>query len=546
MQILRACSSPEVDGKRLAALAEKDPALTAELLRVVNTPFFGFSRKVQSLSHAVSILGQRSLRNVVLCLAVRDAIGRRAIPGLDTALYWEASLRRAVSARLLAMATGSDAEECFTAGLLQDFGLLAMFYLKPELATEWEALSALDPEARLQREQALFGITHTRMIQLLANVWGLPAELAQVLGGHHACDTSSLPASQQRLCRVLAAADWLAAVFTVPDKGRVLQEARRRLGDDFGLDAGRADSLFHALAGEVEEAAGSLGLRISGQPDFDEVMLQANVTLAEENLSYQELTWKLEQTLRERDRLAAALDQELRLAREIQQSLLPAEEAEAFPVAGINVSARELSGDFYDYFRLRDGRIYFNLADVSGKGVNAALLMAKTSSLFHCLGKHIHAPDKLLEVINNELCETAIRGMFVTMIAGLYDPRSRSVRLVNAGNPPAVLVARDGGVRSFEATASPLGIVPGSRFPLAEEIELGDGSLYLFSDGATEGRLEGDEMLGLEGLTQLFAAHRDQTPQARLATIVERFRNGSAKLHDDITILLLEEPAAGA
>ena len=81
---------------------------------------------------------------------------------------------------------------------------------------------------------------------------------------------------------------------------------------------------------------------------------------------------------------------ELDLAREIQRNLLPEQPAADFPVHGLNLSALEVSGDFYDFFTLADGRIAWGLGDVSGKGMNAAMLMAKTSSLFRCLGKTVH------------------------------------------------------------------------------------------------------------------------------------------------------------
>ena len=82
---------------------------------------------------------------------------------------------------------------------------------------------------------------------------------------------------------------------------------------------------------------------------------------------------------------------------------------------------------FTTFFELEDGRIYFSLGDVSGKGMDAALLMSKTASLFRCLGKTIHEPNVLLATINRELCETAIHGMFVTMVCGLLDPGTGNV-----------------------------------------------------------------------------------------------------------------------
>ncbi len=97
----------------------------------------------------------------------------------------------------------------------------------------------------------------------------------------------------------------------------------------------------------------------------------------------------------------------------------------------MNLPARTVSGDFFDYFDLPDGRICFNLGDVSGKGINASLLMAKTSSLYRCLGKSIPDPGRLLQLINREIFETTTRGMFVTMVAGLYDPARGTVRIVH-------------------------------------------------------------------------------------------------------------------
>ena len=144
-------------------------------------------------------------------------------------------------------------------------------------------------------------------------------------------------------------------------------------------------------------------------------------------------------------RLTAALIEqekvrrELELAAEIQRNLLPRRRGEDFPVCGVNVPARGVSGDFFDVFVLADGRIAFNVGDVSGKGMNAALLMAKTASLYHCLGKEVHDPGELLATINRELCETGTRGMFVTMVGGVYDPAAsrRCIAQTTVPTPPS-------------------------------------------------------------------------------------------------------------
>jgi sigma-B regulation protein RsbU (phosphoserine phosphatase) len=352
-----------------------------------------------------------------------------------------------------------------------------------------------------------------------------------------------LAAEDMQLCSVLYCADWMASVYTAIDKNFVINRCRQILTEHFQLPSFQAEELLAALPDEVTATAAALGIPVAEQVEYSQILYQANLKLSEDNLNFQELTFRLEQALQERDRLAAELNRELGLAREIQRSLLPRDKGRCFPLSGINISARDLSGDFYDYFQLPDGRIYFNLGDVSGKGVNAALLMAKTSSLFRGLGKRIDSPGELLAEVNIELCETSIHGMFVTMIAGMYDPQSGRLKLVNAGNPPALLFSPEGLAREIEAMAPPLGVLTSAEFPEIE-LELADNSLYMFSDGVTEGFVAEAEMLGLSGLFRTIAGmEKDLSPQQRINRIVDRFRQSSVPIRDDVTVLLLEKQA---
>lgn len=544
IRVLRACADAAVTSAQLAKLVTNDSVLTAELLRIVNSAFFGIAGGVRTAAHAVTVLGQRALRNLVLCIAIRDALRPEAMPGFDVLGYWEDALRRAVAARRLAETLKFDKpDELFTAGLLQDFGLLAMFYARPQHIPHWPDFRAADPQARYQLEQEHFGITHDQVGAMLAQAWSLPDELSAAMAQHHATVLDALSETQQQLCAVCLGADWMAAVYSAADKRTTLTRCRELLAEQFTLDSDTVAHLLEHISLDVSEAAVALGFQIKDQSAFEDILREANLRLVEENLSYQELTWRLEQTLAERDRLSAELQKDLELAREIQRSLLPKEAPHLPAITGINIPAREVSGDFYDYFALPDGRIYFNLADVSGKGMNAALLMAKTSGLFHCLGKALHDPGKLLAYINNEICETAIRGMFITLIAGLYDPRSGRIRLANAGHLPALYRSRHGQFRDYPAQAPPLGILPDTRFP-ENELLLDGGSLYLFSDGLTEAVQADRSRLEMAGLMQLISQHTNLPPAARLAALVSDARQATPILHDDITALLVEQPRA--
>lgn len=233
------------------------------------------------------------------------------------------------------------------------------------------------------------------------------------------------------------------------------------------------------------------------------------------------------------------LQKELELAREIQEGLLPAEPAADFPVRGYNLPAREVSGDFYDFFRREDGLIYFNLADVSGKGMNAALLMAKVSSLLHHLARDITDPGELLARVNDEICETLSHGMFVTLVSGFLDPATRTVCLANAGHQPPLYHRGGGEFEELPATAPPIGVLSGMEFPVTR-LELGTGSLYIFTDGVTESTNEAGEELRVSGLKRLIRSRSAVSGSERLARLVEEICRPDVVQHDDITFLLIE------
>lgn len=538
LEILQACSSPDVNTRALAEIASRDPVLTAELLRMANSPFFGVSREVTTVARAVMILGHRALRNLVLCISMQKAVRTEHITGFDVSAYWEDSLRRAVAGRQLGEIQRMAPDECLTMGLLQDFGLLVLLHLNPSRGSQWPELRQADPDARHDMERELFGVTHDEVGALLAQTWSLPDELGVPLATHHEALPPNARSVVAILCRIARCADWMAAVYTAADKPAALARCQTLLAEQFQIDQEGSTALLTRMSDGVEEAATALGLRVRKQISLDEVMQRANKQLADENLSYQELTWRLQRALEERDRLAAELQKELELAREIQQSLLPRPTRASLPIHAVNVSARAVSGDFYDFFPLRDGRILFNLADVSGKGMNAALLMAKTSSLFHCLGKDVHDPSRLMELLNAELCESSVRGMFVTMVAGLLHPATGRVDLVNAGHPPALWLQASGEIVELPATAPPLGVLPEATYEVASLL-LDSGMLFMFSDGLSESRPDGAEALGIDGVKRVLIGLRHTPPERRLEQIVDLVSTPGRPPRDDLTLLLI-------
>ncbi len=236
------------------------------------------------------------------------------------------------------------------------------------------------------------------------------------------------------------------------------------------------------------------------------------------------------------------LKRELELAAEIQRGLLPTPAPAPFPIAGVNRPARGVSGDFFDIITLAEDTIFFNLGDVSGKGIDSALLMAKTTSLFRSLCKTIRDPGQLLARINAELCETQQHGRFVTMIGGVYDPTRGTVRLANAGHEPAILYRADG-ITLLNADVPPLGIFddvhPGDAFPEVE-VALDDSALYIYSDGLTEAETADGGMVGVDGIAAAVDASHHLPLADRAHSLADLAGVAGSPLRDDVTVLVID------
>jgi sigma-B regulation protein RsbU (phosphoserine phosphatase) len=236
------------------------------------------------------------------------------------------------------------------------------------------------------------------------------------------------------------------------------------------------------------------------------------------------------------------LKREFDLARRLQKSLLPKRRRDNFPIVAVNRPAHEISGDFYDYFELADGRIGFVVGDISGKGLDAALLMVRAASLLRWAGKDGVAPAAWLARANDELCETTQDGRFVCAIVGYCDHAAQRVQFAGAGFPP-VVVHRAGEFSDYLSGGPPLGILAGIVFDEVD-IALEGGTLYAFSDGATDVRDDAGRPIGNAGMRELIARHVNASPDARLRGLLTDLKR--LRLVDDTTLLMIEAPRADA
>ena len=229
------------------------------------------------------------------------------------------------------------------------------------------------------------------------------------------------------------------------------------------------------------------------------------------------------------------MQKEIEIVGEIQKTLLSQNKDEKFPIAGINIPAKVVSGDFYNFSDLGNGRYGFGVADVSGKGIKSSLLMSKASSLYRCLSKTIFSASALLELLNKEICETAARGMFVTMLIGIYDREKKELLLSNAGHEPPLIYSKDGSFSNYTEAGPPLGIMSKIKYK-ETTLKFSNSSMYIFTDGITEIKDPSGEMLGSEGFQNYIKKFQDTPSNERLKNIVEDIVKSGKIQKDDLTM----------
>ena len=233
------------------------------------------------------------------------------------------------------------------------------------------------------------------------------------------------------------------------------------------------------------------------------------------------------------------IQKEVEIVGEIQKSLLSQNKKENFPIAGINIPAKVVSGDFYNFSDLGDGKYGFGVADVSGKGIKSSLLMSKASSLYRCLSKTNFSAADLLIQLNNEICETISRGMFVTMLVGIYDSNKKELLLSSAGHEPPIIFSKDGSFSNYNEAGPPLGIMPNTKYT-EHTIPFNDSSMYIFTDGITEIKNPNGEMLGSEGFQNYIKQYQSTPNNERLKIMIDDILNKGHIQKDDLTIVVID------
>ncbi len=329
-----------------------------------------------------------------------------------------------------------------------------------------------------------------------------------------------------------------------PEASLTASEQRAELESELGtLTQNGFEVVVPALAGDRLVAAMCLGQKRS-EEDYNNAELDL-LTIVAGQLGVQlENTRLYDEAISRRQ-----LEEELSLARSIQQRLLPSRvpAIPGYDIAAINLPSRQISGDYYDFVSLLDGRLSLVISDVSGKGMGASLLASNLQASLRALSSMHTSPAAILKAVNTSLFESTDSDRFATLFFAALEPERRRIVYSSAGHNPPLLRRADGSCAWLEDGATPLGAFPGMEYPESTvQLEEGD-TLVLYTDGVTEAEDQGENQFGSKGLVDVVCRHANSSAEALaqeirssvFAHIGGKQAAAEQNAGDDLTVIVL-------
>lgn len=237
------------------------------------------------------------------------------------------------------------------------------------------------------------------------------------------------------------------------------------------------------------------------------------------------------------------LRREVEIGREIQQELLPRETLHLpfGDVRGVSIPAREVGGDFYNYFGLPGGEVALLVGDVSGKGVPAALLMANLQAMLRATLASGSELAALVDRVDRDLDGSTPAAVYSTLFVGILDPSGRVLRYVNAGHNPPFAILAAGELKRLDTTGRPVGLLAGGGYREASVALPPGGVLFLYTDGLTESESPGGEEFGMQRLEEVLRRESAASIDGLLQRVEEAVRahRGPCEAADDATMMAL-------
>jgi len=235
------------------------------------------------------------------------------------------------------------------------------------------------------------------------------------------------------------------------------------------------------------------------------------------------------------------LKQEREIAGEVQKKLFPRVFSNKDLIFANNVPAKDVSGDYYDFISTNDDEIYFTLADVSGKGVKAGILMANASAVFRSMAKLDKPVSTIAKFVNNQVADSSYQGMFITAVIGKFNLKDKSIEYINLGHEPIMIFDKNYNFEYLKANLPPLGLMKMNNddFFKTNKININNKNLMIYTDGVTEGYLEDGSELEVSGLEKELKENKLIKTTEIINHISQLLTKKNKPLRDDITCLII-------
>ncbi len=296
-KVVSLATDENVSANKLAELISLDASLTARVLKVVNTPLYGFRKQITTLSQAVALMGMKAVRSVALCISILDAFPGKNNNGFNYNEFWQISISNAIACRLTANRLGLKIEEeAFIAGLTQNIGSLVFGKF---LEDKYESLYSRHynvGEELAAMEVENWGIDHTMLGYEVFSKWQMPVILAQAILYHHTPE--NVPEDNENLSllvKLVYTSDLVSRVLhNEENTGINLHRLKEKYKEYFNLSGGDVDQIMEKVAGEVKTVANDFDFKVENSADYAEILQQANIELGKINLDYEQLIRDLE------------------------------------------------------------------------------------------------------------------------------------------------------------------------------------------------------------------------------------------------------------
>ncbi len=533
---------PACDLEHLAKALKADAAMALRFLALANSAALSRGQEIRDLKAALVRLGIRRVRNVALLMGAHDMMpANTSDAALDAAAYWRYCLATASCAQGIAWQRGRPAlDDAWLVGLLHGIGVAAMARRAGDSLAAALAAARRDGLSLCDAELRILDFHHGTVGGRILAAWKLPESFAAAVGNYaEEYDPAVIGNDAAELIEVLRTAIAVVRAVGYGDSGD--GDRRPTLQDvtaTTGLDEAALDALAGKVDAELQEMSALLELDLAGEG------FQAALAAAKDELARLGLEGIDQAMARE------GLEEQLSVARAIQQRLLPTSlpPLPLWDIAAVNQASSHVSGDTFDVVALPGDRIGLAIADVCGKGLPAALLATSLQATVRALATVYADPGHLMAAVNDALYAHTDAEHFATLFLAVLHPDGSGFRYASAGHVPPLLLRADGSSEWLLPAGTPVGLMPGTVYPV-QDVAMAPGDTVLaVTDGVTEAPDGNNREFGRPGLEtaarQCLGAPVDAVATAVTAAVLDHLGAGRrsrrpAEPADDLTLLVV-------